>query len=229
LFVLGEHGVDVSSPADFACRFLDGVSEGGLMEYDLGRLSMDTGHVDFADMGIGPMGRRHRTNSGLESAQVGADHHYLAVLAAKINSTADRCYRNKEYADAEVIYSLQIKLLLACLIMDFRFSDTGTSPYSVQHDKQGTELLSYLSSAYFNRANTYDELNTAESWRKALADHERALRYGNPQPWDVLFNMGLIYEKMRDTVAARTQFLGSLEGAPRSCEARVQRALARLT
>ena len=184
-----------------ACNFLNALTEQALKDYEPERL-------------------HQALNVGNPAT--------LAATAARVNHLADRYYQSKDYADSETIYTLQIKLLLAYLKIQFRFGDIGNGLYPLRRSPESAGTLSNLSSAYFNRGNTYDEMNTPASWQKALDDDEQALRLGNALPWDVHFNMGLVCEKMGRLAEARTHYLQSRAGAPASTEARVQRALARL-
>lgn len=81
-----------------------------------------------------------------------------------------------------------------------------------------------LSSAYYNRGNTYDELG---EYDKAIEDYDHALALPNPEPWNVLLNRALVYEKLGQFDKAEQDVLQAHQRAP-NCLPNIERSLARI-
>lgn len=121
-------------------------------------------------------------------------------LGAQFNRFARENYQAGDYKKALRGYTLHLKLLWIW-IQQTEFQPNGRFKF---------ELEQFLSSAYYNRGNTYDELG---EYDKAIKDYNCALDLPNPEPWNDLLNRGLVYEK-----------LGQLDNAERDVREACQRA-----
>jgi len=103
------------------------------------------------------------------------------TLALEFSRNAGEFYQNHRYVEALFWYTLEVKVLGVWLQI----------PESDRPNRAEIEIG--LAEVYYNRGNTYDEL---QEYDKAIKDYHCALALNNLEPWDVLQNRGLVYEKL---------------------------------
>lgn len=147
-----------------------------------------------------------------QSLPYGVDLLGFAVLCNVQGSTQ---YGQQEYGEALLWYTRILKLLGTYLM-------TQDERMMVKPSK--VEIVGLLSEAYYNRANTHDELG---NYDKALKDYECSLKFNNPQPWNVLLNRALVKEKLGRLNEAKEDLLDARSRAPMTIRG-IENSLARI-
>ena len=147
----------------------------------------------------------------------------MGVLAAKLNEFARGNYAMHQYEKALRSYTRQLKLLTLWLQRQ-KIPLDETAAKVMEWGVKTEQIEEFLSSAYYNRGNTYDELG---EYDKAIADYSRTLDLPNPEPWSVLLNRALVYEKLGQLDKAEQDVLRAHQRAPKR-QQNIERTLARI-
>lgn len=123
----------------------------------------------------------------------------IRILVEQCNARGNKLYAEHRFRDALIWFTREVRLRIFYLDNTETIIDTLGRP-SVA-GKKVIRMDRQLSVAYFNRANTYDELT---EYAEAIADYQWALDCGNASPWDVLNNRAHVYEKMGELVRAES-------------------------
>jgi len=121
-------------------------------------------------------------------------------LAEALSRHGIEAYLAEDYQQAQQSHTRQIKLLTAWI-----------AAHAADPLFNRTIAARYLSTAYYNRGNNYLNL---QQHVKALADYDRAIELGNPEPWSPLIHRALIYETMGRLRAAEEDLLEAQALAP---------------
>lgn len=147
----------------------------------------------------------------------------MGFLAAKLNEFARESYAMRHYEKALRSYTRQLKLL-TLWIQRQKIPLDETATKVMKWGVKTEQIEEFLSSAHYNRGNTYDEL---DEYDKAIEDYNRALDLPNPEPWSVLLNRALVYEKLGQLDKAEQDALQAHQKAPKHLP-NIERTLARI-
>ena len=136
--------------------------------------------------------------------------HLDLTTAARLNEFARHAYAESKYGIALTSYTRIVRLLGLWISTDaVGPNPTGSQSTGRSHDP--ARISRYLSEAYFNRANTRDELADYDG---ALSDYCCALTIGNSEPWNVRRNRALVLEKLGRNEEAKRDLLVALNDVP---------------
>lgn len=139
-------------------------------------------------------------------------------VVAKLESFASANYNEGLFDKTLRTYNRQIKLIAVWLKV---FHTRGAiRQYETEESIQG-----FLSSAFFNRANVYDELRM---YNEAINDYRLSLEIGNPEPWNVMQNIAITYAKKSQFSEARKIFNKAIDIAPLNLKPKIRELLSRL-
>lgn len=142
-------------------------------------------------------------------------------LAAAFSRHAREHYQFHRYREALFWYTREVKVLGIWLQMP---ESDRVKQARIDSLRDRARIESLLAEAYYNRGNTYDEL---QEYDKAIKDYHCALALNNLQPWDVLHNRGLVYEKLGQLDKAEQDVLQAHQRAPGRLP-NIERSLARI-
>jgi len=136
-------------------------------------------------------------------------------LAAFYNVQGRTRYDQENYDEALLWYTRILKLLGTYLM---------TQDERMMVNPSRAEIVGFLSEAYYNRANTHDELG---NYAEAIGDYNCSLNLNNSQPWNVFLNRALVKEKMGRLSEAKRDLLDACGRAPTIIRG-IENALARI-
>ena len=150
-----------------------------------------------------------RPGTHLDSQPLREEFTYADLVSrvAGLERLGHKNYKAGNYKEALRLYTQQLELL--------RMPNFGSK---YLQNKQ------FLSSVYYNRANTYDELG---EYDKAIEDYNYALDLPNPEPWNVLINRALVYETLGQLDKAEQDVLQAHQRAPKPMP-NIERSLVRI-